>query len=55
MQGGVPFQCSGLPWVNRGNFSTAQAADEIDEEDDLYGSEKDGRIGDMPVERDGRG
>ena len=55
VQGGVPFECRGLPGVLRGWRSGAEASDEVYEEEDLSGGEEDGRVGDETVEGKGRG
>src|ERR1700729_1738522 len=55
MQCRVPFECRGLPWVCYGDVSATQAANKVDEKQDLYGSEKDCCVSDVPVEREGGG
>ena len=51
----MPFEGGGLPGVWRGEGSVAQAAEEIEEEEELGGGEEDGRVGDEAVEGDGVG
>src|SRR5260370_35066928 len=46
----MPFEGGGLPGVRGREGSAAQAAMEIDEEENLRGGEKDGGVGDVEVE-----
>src|ERR1700752_5306539 len=50
MQDGVPLQRRGVPWVRRSNCAAAEASHQIEEEEELGGREKDGSVGDVPVE-----
>src|SRR6266851_4571337 len=50
MQCRMPFEGGGLPGVGGREGSAAQAAMEIDEEENLRGGEKDGGVGDVEVE-----
>src|ERR1700682_2994196 len=55
MQGRMPLEGGGVPRVRRREGSAAQAAVEVDEEDDLRGDQKDGGVGDVAIERKGTG